>query len=73
MYIGSENYTFLGKKHRKKSKENSLETFVKKFINYSIELKTNCIDLKDAASTLNIKKRRIYDIKNVLEGKFYQY
>ena len=41
--------------------------------NYSIELKTNCIDLKDAASALNIKKRRIYDITNVLEGKFYQY
>lgn len=67
--IDSENFTILGKKHHRLNKKNSLEELTKKFIIYINGLKTNCIDLKDASSKLKIKKRRIYDITNVLEGK----
>ena len=50
-------------------KKNSLEEITKIFIKYIKNLKTNIIDLNDAVKALNIKKRRIYDITNVLEGK----
>jgi hypothetical protein len=70
LFKGSESFTILGKKHRRLNKENSLEVLAKKFIKYIIGLKTNCINLKDAADKLKIKKRRIYDITNVLEGKY---
>ena len=54
---------------QKSKKKNSLEEITKIFIKYIRSLKTNIIDLKDAVKALNIKKRRIYDITNVLEGK----
>ena len=57
----------LGKENRKK--KNSLEEITKKFIKYIRSSKTDIIDLKDVVKALNIKKRRIYDITNVLEGK----
>ena len=69
--IDSENFTILGKKHHRLNKNNSLENLTKKFIKYINGLNTNCIDLKLASSELNITKRRIYDITNVLEGKQY--
>ena len=59
--------TFLGKQNRKK--KNSLEEITKKFIKYIRSSKTDIIDLNDVVKALNIKKRRIYDITNVLEGK----
>ena len=59
----------LGKKHENERKKNSLEEIAKKFIKYIRKSKTNKIDINDAVKYLNIKKRRIYDITNVLEGK----
>ena len=62
----SENLTIFGKCRKK---INSLEEITRKFIKYIISLKTNAIDLNEVVKALNIKKRRIYDITNVLEGK----
>lgn len=59
----------LGKKHENERKKNSLEEIAKKFIKYIRKSKTNKIDINDSVKNLNIKKRRIYDITNVLEGK----
>ena len=65
----SENLEISGKTKQNRKKNNSLEEITKKFIKYIRSLKTDIIDLKDVVKTLNIKKRRIYDITNVLEGK----
>ena len=67
----SKKCFFLGKKSLRGKKENSLELITKKFIKYISNLKTKYIDLNNAVKVINIKKRRIYDITNVLEGKFY--
>ena len=64
-----------GEKHKNNRKNNSLEEIAKKFINHIRKIKTHKIDINDAVKQFNIKKRRIYDITNVLEGKwiFYNY
>ena len=67
----SKKCSFLGQKSLRGKSENSLELLTKKFIKYISNLKTKYIDLNNAVKVLNIKKRRIYDITNVLEGKFY--
>lgn len=54
---------------QKKQKTNSLEELTKKFTNYAIKLNTNIIDLNDFIKKFKVKKRRIYDVTNVLEGK----
>ena len=66
----SEKYMMLGKKHKNDRKNNSLEEITKNFIKYIKKSKSNKIEIKSAVKYLNIKKRRIYDITNVLEGKF---
>ena len=48
--------------------ETSLEELTKKFLNILMSDKDMTIDLKRAAKLLNVQKRRIYDITNVLEG-----
>ena len=40
-----------------------------KVIKYVLNAKCLTIDLKMVAKNINVKKRRIYDITNVLEGK----
>ena len=65
----SPNFPTLGKKHLSVRKKNSLGKLGKKFANYLSKKKDDRIDLNDASKALNIKKRRIYDITNVLEGK----
>jgi hypothetical protein len=69
--IVSKSFNILGKKHQRMKRENSLEILTLKFIKYIISSSTNCINLKEASKALNIKRRRIYDITNVLEGKCY--
>ena len=54
---------------QKKKKTNSLEKLTKKFSNYAIKLNTNTIDLNDFIKKFKVKKRRIYDVANILEGK----
>ncbi|KAL8496301.1 hypothetical protein ACS0TY_020133 [Phlomoides rotata] len=48
--------------------DNSLGLLTKKFINLIKCAEDGIIDLNKAADTLEVQKRRIYDITNVLEG-----
>ena len=49
--------------------ENSLGELTRKFIQLIRDSKDNLsVDLNEAAGQLNVQKRRIYDITNVLEG-----
>ncbi|TVU14607.1 hypothetical protein EJB05_38083, partial [Eragrostis curvula] len=48
--------------------DNSLALLTKKFISLLKEARDGILDLNIAAETLDVKKRRIYDITNVLEG-----
>ena len=57
-----------GKRSRSYRQENSLGELTKKFVKLIQEAPNLCIDLNDAANSLNVQKRRIYDITNVFEG-----
>ncbi|KAJ1270922.1 hypothetical protein BS78_06G088100 [Paspalum vaginatum] len=48
--------------------ESSLALLTQKFINLLKQAQDGILDLKSTAATLDVKKRRIYDITNVLEG-----
>ena len=66
----SNKTSFLGRKQKIDRSENSLEEIAKRFFKYISKLKTNSIRLNDVVKELNVKKRRIYDVTNVLEGKY---
>lgn len=53
---------------KKGRKENGLVELTKKFILLLVEAENKCLDLNKAMIILNVQKRRIYDITNVLEG-----
>ena len=53
---------------RKGRKENGLVELTKKFIDLLKEAASQTLDLNEAVKTLEVQKRRIYDITNVLEG-----
>jgi transcription factor E2F3 len=48
--------------------DSSLGLLTKKFINLLEGAEDGTLDLNKAAETLEVQKRRIYDITNVLEG-----
>nr|GMD22957.1 transcription factor E2FB-like [Ipomoea batatas]GMD24380.1 transcription factor E2FB-like [Ipomoea batatas]GME11220.1 transcription factor E2FB-like [Ipomoea batatas] len=48
--------------------DSSLGLLTKKFINLIKHAEDGILDLNNAADTLEVQKRRIYDITNVLEG-----
>ncbi|KAL8144013.1 hypothetical protein V2J09_017045 [Rumex salicifolius] len=48
--------------------DSSLSLLTKKFINLIKHAEDGVLDLNNAADTLEVQKRRIYDITNVLEG-----
>ncbi|CAI9116919.1 OLC1v1018211C1 [Oldenlandia corymbosa var. corymbosa] len=48
--------------------DSSLGLLTKKFVNLMREAKDGSLDLNQAAEVLDVQKRRIYDITNVLEG-----
>ena len=48
--------------------DNSLGELTKKFIKLIQDSNNKTVDLNEAAKKLNVQKRRIYDITNVLEG-----
>ena len=58
----------LGQKAVRTRQENSLGELTKKFIQLIKQSENNTIDLNFAVTQLNVQKRRIYDITNVLEG-----
>ena len=66
----SNGFSILCKKHQSINRENSLEEITKRFLKYIIKSKTNIFNINDVVDALNIKKRRIYDVTNVLEGKY---
>ena len=53
---------------KKGRKENGLVELTKKFIDLLKEADQQTLDLNEAVKTLEVQKRRIYDITNVLEG-----
>ena len=53
---------------KKGRKENGLVELTKKFIDLLKEAKFQTLDLNEAVKDLEVQKRRIYDITNVLEG-----
>jgi hypothetical protein len=46
-----------------------LDELTKKFIKFVLEEKSNIIDLEEIRKKMKSKKRRIYDITNVFQGK----
>ena len=51
--------------------ESSLGQLTKNFLNYIKTKGNKSINIKDLVNELNVKKRRIYDITNVLQGMGY--
>lgn len=68
--VVSENaYPFCGDNStKKKQRENGLVDLTKKFIGLLQTAKDQVLDLNSAVKDLEVQKRRIYDITNVLEG-----
>lgn len=52
----------------KKLPDNSLGQLAKQFIGMAAQSSTGEVDLHDAATHMNVRKRRIYDVTNVLDG-----
>ena len=67
--IESNNHFSKKSKKQTSRQANSLEEITKKFINCVIEADSNTIDLNTVMKKIKVKKRRIYDITNVMEGK----
>jgi hypothetical protein len=65
----SIEFPIKNKKKVKHRKDNSLDELTKKFIKYVLEEKSNIINLEEIRKKLKSKKRRIYDITNVFQGK----
>ena len=63
-----KNVAHISSRKLKKRQNNSLEELTKKFINSILESQNNIIDLNKITKKMKVKKRRIYDITNVLEG-----
>lgn len=63
---------FLRKKNKKENKRklNSLDELSRKFMKCVYEENSSIINLKKVLEKMEVKKRRIYDITNVLEGKW---
>ena len=57
------------KKQKRQRQENSLDELTKEFIDYVLKSTSKDIFINDLVKKLKVKKRRIYDITNVLEGK----
>ena len=53
---------------KKEKQEMSLSDLTTKFLDYVSKRSSKIINITDLANALEAKKRRIYDITNVLEG-----
>ena len=55
--------------HKQKTRQpNSLDELTKKFLKCAVESNSPTINLNSIMKKIKVKKRRIYDITNVLEG-----
>lgn len=61
---------YLAKKKSRQRQDNSLDELTRAFIDYVCRSGEEHIDINDVVKKLKVKKRRIYDITNVLEGKY---
>ncbi len=61
----------VGSKRKRQRQENSLGELTKLFVKYVIEKGCDKINVNEMVKKLRVKKRRIYDITNVLEGIGY--
>lgn len=60
-----------GKKRRRTRTESSLSVLTARFLEQIQKSKDGTVDLNKAVGILQVQKRRIYDITNVLEGIGY--
>ena len=67
--FANEEKMFINKKQKRQRQENSLDELTHAFIKYAKETSTPHININDIVKKLKVKKRRIYDITNVFEGK----
>ena len=67
MVCGASVFFFIGSSDKRRS-DTSLGLLTARFVNLLHEADGGTIDLNEAATTLHVQKRRIYDITNVLEG-----
>ena len=77
-FFNEEKYDFPSKtdskgygKKQKARQPNSLDELTKKFLKYAIESNSPTINLNSVMKIIKVKKRRIYDITNVLEGNLF--
>jgi len=63
-----KEYSKLDRLGKRTRQENGLVELTKLFIDMMRQSETNTVDLNYAVECLNVQKRRIYDITNVLEG-----
>ena len=54
----------------KKQGPKSLNNMTKEVIKYIVQANSDYINLKSVANDLKIQKRRLYDVINVLQGKY---
>jgi len=65
---GNKNGNLEDTSSRSSRRENSLAALTQRFFALIKKSKDGIIDLNEASKILNVQKRRIYDITNVLEG-----
>ena len=77
-FFNEEKYEFPNKtdskgygKKQKTRQPNSLDELTKKFLKCAVEANSPTINLNSVMKKIKVKKRRIYDITNVLEGKYF--
>ena len=63
-----KNSCYIFTRKKKNRQINSLDELSKRFIKYALEANTPYINLNLMMRKIKAKKRRIYDITNVLEG-----
>ena len=69
-FNNKENNKYSTKSNKKTRRQNnSLDYLTKKFAKYVYNSDSDKINLNKAINEIKIKKRRIYDITNVFEGK----
>ena len=72
-FYNKENNKYSTKSNKKTRRQNnSLDYLTKKFAKYVYNSDSDKINLTKAINEIKIKKRRIYDITNVFEGKKWQ-
>ncbi len=69
----SDEESVVEKKKSRLRVENSLGELTKNFINYIKEHGQKEVNINELVKKLKVKKRRVYDITNVLEGKIRQF